>query len=41
MNDSSVSWQSVVDNTLKSALLRSSNNAEAQNGLKKMQVVKL
>lgn len=41
MNHSSVSWQSVVDNTLKSALLRSSNNAEAQNGLKKMQVVKL
>lgn len=41
MNNSSVSWQSVVDNTLKSALLRSSNNAEAQNGLKKMQVVKL
>ncbi|ADV42710.1 caspase family protein [Bacteroides helcogenes] len=38
MSTGAVSWQSVVDNTLKNALQRSSNNAEAQNGLKKVAV---
>lgn len=38
MNTSNVSWQSIVDNTLKTALQRSSNNAKAQNGLKKVAI---
>lgn len=40
MNTGAVSWQSVVDNTLKTALQRSSNNAEAQNGLKKVAIAR-
>ncbi len=41
MNNRAVSWQSIVDNTLKTALSRSSNVAKAQNGLKKMQMSKI
>lgn len=41
MNNRAVSWQSIVDNTLKTALSRSSNAAKAQNGLKKMQMTKI
>ena len=41
MNQSTVDWQHVVDNTLRTALQRSSNNAEAQNGLKYVKVAKL
>lgn len=40
MSTGAVSWQSVVDNTLKNALQRSSNNAEAQNGLKKVTIAR-
>ena len=40
MNTGTVSWQSIVDNTLKNALQRSSNNAEAQNGLKKVAIAR-
>lgn len=40
MNSSPVEWQHVVDNTLNTALQRSTNSAEAQNGLKYMKVVK-
>lgn len=40
MSTGEVSWQSVVDNTLKNALQRSSNSAEAQNGLKKVTIAR-
>ncbi len=41
MSTAPVSWQSVIDNTLRTALQRSRTSAEAQNGLKKMQVSRL
>lgn len=41
MNKKAVSWQSIVDNTLRTALQRSSNSAKAQNGIKKMQMSKI
>lgn len=40
MNTSDVSWQSIVNNTINTARQRSRNNAQAQNGLKKVAVSK-
>lgn len=40
MSTGEVSWQSIVDNTLKNALQRSRNSAKAQNGLKKVAIVR-
>lgn len=41
MNTGTVTWDSVVNNTLKAALQRSSNNAQAQNGQKSVKIVNL
>lgn len=41
MNKASVSWQSIVNNTLNTARKRSTNNARTQNGLKKVTVSKI
>lgn len=40
LNQEPVDWQHVVNNTLRTALQRSSNSAEAQNGLKYVKVAK-
>jgi len=40
MNTADVSWQSIVNNTINTARLRSRNNATTQNGLKKVAVSK-
>lgn len=41
LNNAQVSWQSVVDNTIKVALQRSTKNAKAQNGLKSVRISNL